>query len=44
MHARQSSFYLCMVEIKSLEHIHVQKYIKVGKLIENMSCQEVVRS
>jgi len=43
MHTRQSSLHFCIVKIKNLKHICVQKNIKVAQLIDNLYCEEVVR-
>jgi len=41
MHIKPCSLYLCTIEIKIFKHIHVQKIIKVGQLIEKVHCKKV---
>jgi len=44
MHTREDSVYFCIVKIQNFKHIHVQKNIKVVKVIENLHGQEVVKT
>ncbi len=42
MHTTYNNLYFCTVKIQKINHIYVQKNIKVVEFVENLHCQNRV--